>query len=115
MTHYNLGVCLIHLHEYKKAEEILNESLKKWDHKKQRKYYFWALYNLADIKSKTGRTKEAQKDFEEAFDGLKTIVAERDRFLSLLKVLWAKHLLRHADECSDDKEKQRMLNEAYKL
>jgi len=97
MTQFNLGVCLIHQKKFKKAEELLNETLTQWP--KNVKYYYWALFNLADLKSKTGRPEEAAKDFEDACRGLRVVceVSPRDRFLSLANVLWSKHMLRHAD------------------
>jgi len=98
MTQFNLGVCL-HLQErFEEAEHLFNETLKLWT--KNDKYYYWALFNLADLKSKTKRPEEADRDFHDACHGLRDIckVKPRDRFLSLANVLWARHLWRHADE-----------------
>merc|ERR1711920_514036 len=94
MTHFNLGVCLIHQKQFKEAEEILKKNHDLWA--KSEKYRYWALYNLADIISQKGKYKEADDCFKEACYGLRTIcgIKVRDRFLSLANVLWARHLLR---------------------
>jgi len=115
MTQFNLGVCLIHQSKYKEAEEILIENLSLWD--ANCKYHYWALFNLADLKSKTDRPEEADKDFTEACHGLREIcnVKAKDRFLSLANVLWSKHLLRYVDKCKDDQEKTAVLDKALKM
>jgi len=101
MTQFNLGVCLIHQQKFSEAEELLNGTLNQWETTK--KYHYWALFNLADLKSKTGRPEEAEKDFRDACVGLKECkVAERDRFLSLANVLWSKHLLRWCEKLGQE-------------
>jgi len=93
----------------------LNENISLWQ--KSRKYRYWALFNLADIKSKTNRPNEAEKDFSDACYGLRTIcqVRPRDRFLSLANLLWSEHMLRYADKCEDHVEKTNMLKKALDL
>jgi len=120
MTQFNLGVCLIHLRKFDEAEKILKENFDLWkkdDRKKNEKYRYWALFNLADIKSKTNRWDEAEKDFTDSCHGLSYIckVKEKDRFLSLAKVLWSKHLSRWAAECEDSLKKQTLLLRAQAL
>jgi len=116
MTQFNLGVCYIHLGNYKDAEDILNVNLNLWTEKEQ-KYRYWALFNLADIKSKTNRLDDAEKDFVTACDGLHKLpkVKEKDRFLSLAKVLYSKHLLRVADKCEDPAQKRKLLDKALDM
>jgi len=94
ITHFNLGVCLIHKKQFEEAEEILQKNIDLWP--KSKKYRYWALYNLADIISKKGKHEEAEEYFSKACHGLRNIckMEERDRFLSLATVLWARHLLR---------------------
>jgi len=97
MTQFNLGVCLIRQDKFLEAEKLLNGSLDQWT--KDVKYHYYAMFNLADLKSKDGRPEQAEKDFHDACAGLLACnVGQRDRFLSLANVLWAKHLLRHADK-----------------
>jgi len=112
MTQFNLAVCLIHQKKYDEAEKILNENLRLWTEKE--KYRCWALFNLADLKSKTKRPDEADKDFEQACYELrkKFDCKERDRFFCLANVLWSKHLLRYADAFEDDMKKTTMLKTA---
>jgi len=115
MTQFNLGVCLIHQAKYEEAEEILKENLTRWRDKE--KYGYWALFNLADLKSKTNRPEEADKDFFEACDGLRNIckVKAKDRFLSLANVLWSNHLFRWADKCKNDLEKTALLQKGVEM
>jgi len=112
MTQFNLGVCLHLQKKYEEAEHLFNETLKLWT--KNDKYYYWALFNLADLKSKTKRPKEAEDAFRDACYGLREIckVKARDRFLSLANVLWAKHLWRHADEKLGQEKVNAMLTQA---
>jgi len=113
MTQFNLGVCLIHQQKYPEAEELLNGTLNQW--KTTKKYHWWALFNLADLKSKTGRPEEAEKDFHDACVGLQECkVEQRDRFLSLANVLWSKHLLRWCEKFGQE-EALRTAMEKVKL
>jgi len=98
MTQFNYGVCLIHQKQFKNAEEILNDVFNFWDESK--KYRYWALFNIADIKSRNFQQDEAEKCFSNACHGLRNIVKveERDRFFLLANVLWAQHHLRWADQ-----------------
>jgi endonuclease/exonuclease/phosphatase family metal-dependent hydrolase len=109
MTQFNLGVCLTKQGKNDAAEEILTTSYNSWPAKC--KYRYWALFNLADIKSKTDRGAEAGKDFSNACKRLRTTcsVEERDRFLSLANVLWSKHLLRYANNCTDEEARKHLL------
>jgi len=112
MTQFNLGVCLIHQEKFDEAEKLLNGTLTQWT--KNDKYHYWALFNVADIKSKTARPEEAEKDFRDACHGLRDVckVKPRDRFLSLAMVLWSKHLWRHADEKLGQEKVNAMLTAA---
>jgi len=98
ITQFNLGVCLIHREQLKEAEKILQEVINFWS--KNEKYHYWALFNLADLKSRDFLPKDATKYFEVACNGLRDVceVKRRDRFLSLAEVLWAKHILRSTPE-----------------
>jgi len=112
MTLFNLGVCLMIQRKFGEAEPIFNEVLELWT--KEDKYYYWGLFNLADLKSKTKRPEEAEKDFHDACYGLRVIckVKPRDRFLSLANVLWARHLSRYADEKLGEEKFTAMLETA---
>merc|ERR1712087_766044 len=68
MTQFNLGVCLIRQEKFPEAEELLNGTLKQWT--REGKYHYYALFNLADLKSKDGRPEQAEQDFHDACVGL---------------------------------------------
>jgi len=106
ITQFNLGVCLIHQKHFKEAEKNLQEVINFWP--KSIKYRYWALFNLADLKSRNFQPQEAANYFKEACEGLRDIcrVGRRDRFLSLANVLWAQHILRWALEVGGEHEKK---------
>jgi len=106
MTQFNLGVCLIHLEKFEEAEKLLVDLLNRWDKKK--KYHWWVLMNLADLKSKTDCADEAVEWFKESCEGLSNVegVEQRDRFISLANIFWAKHLLRSVKDSNYESKKE---------